>query len=117
MIIRKLSAKEKKAQKEFLLEALADRQDEFLRLLDECKIQDPRFFLKIYTELSKTVMPKETKMDVTIGINRDFDELKAMSSMTLISPEQQLPSLSTFVQMEPFPDINKDVIELSENEQ
>lgn len=116
MIIRKLTPKEKKAQKEFLREALAERQEDFLRLLDECKIQDPRFFLKIYTELSKTIMPKETKLDVTVGINRDFDELKAMSSMTLISPEQQLPSLSTFVQMEQFPDMSKDVVELSDED-
>lgn len=69
---------DRKAQREFLLQALQERQDKFLELLDKAAKDDPVLYLRMYMELSKLVVPKNSDVNVNLSLNRDFIELKAL---------------------------------------
>ena len=70
---------QRKAQKQFVLDCLSDNQQKFLDVLEEIREKDPRCYAKLYVDFCRLVIPKESKMDVNIGITADFQELQALS--------------------------------------
>ena len=79
----------KSAQKEFIRDWLARKQETF----EECMVQlaeyDPKTFATIYKDLTKHMIPKQSEVSVTHGLDEDFKQLAAMS-MTKVSSDRQI---------------------------
>ena len=68
-----------KAHRDFLLKCLEENQEDFRRLLADTAIEDPRLFLKLNIELAKLLLPKQQDVNVSLTLNQDFLELKALA--------------------------------------
>lgn len=68
-----------KAHRDFLLKCLEENQEDFRRLLADTAIEDPRLFLKLNLELAKLLLPKQQDVNVSLTLNQDFLELKALA--------------------------------------
>lgn len=77
------------AQKEFIRDWLARKQDKFEECMDQLAEYDPKTFATIYKDLTKHMIPKQSEVSVTHGLDEDFKQLAAMS-MTKISSEKQI---------------------------
>ena len=69
-----------KAHRDFLLRCLEENQELFRQRLYECASEDPKFFLKIYTEISKHLVPHQQDVNVNLTLNQDFQALQALAS-------------------------------------
>ncbi len=79
----------KSAQKEFLRDFLARHQEKFEEKMDELSEYDPKTYCTIYKDLMKHMIPKQSEVSVTHGLDEDFKQLAAMG-MTKINSERQL---------------------------
>ena len=79
---KKLLPKGKKAQKEFIRDLLSKNQEKFEELADH----DPKAWLLLYHDMQKHVVPKQSQVDVSVGINKDFQELVALSTTKTDDP-------------------------------
>lgn len=69
----------KSAQKEFLRDFLARHQDKFEEAMDQLFEYDPKTYATIYKDLMKHMIPKQSEVSVTHGLDEDFKELVALS--------------------------------------
>lgn len=69
-----------RAQKEFVRELLSKNQRKFEEVFDELAERDPKRWVELYIDLTKHVIPKQTDVSVSVGISKDFDELKMLGS-------------------------------------
>lgn len=69
----------KSAQKEFLRDFLARHQDKFGEAMDQLFEYDPKTYATIYKDLMKHMIPKQSEVSVTHGLDEDFKELVALS--------------------------------------
>lgn len=79
----------KSAQKEFLRDFLARHQDKFDEKMDELAEYDPKTYCTIYKDLMKHMIPKQSEVSVTHGLDEDFKQLAAMG-MTKVSNDKTL---------------------------
>lgn len=79
----------KSAQKEFLRDFLARHQDKFEEKMDELAYYDPKTYCTIYKDLMKHMIPKQSEVSVTHGLDEDFKQLAAMG-MTKVSNDKAL---------------------------
>ena len=83
---KKLLPKGKKAQKEFIRDLLSKNQDKFEELFEELAEHDPKAWLLLYHDMQKHVVPKQSQVNVSVGINKDFQELVALSTTKTDDP-------------------------------
>lgn len=79
----------KSAQKEFLRDFLARHQEKFEEKMDELAELDPKTYVTIYKDLMKHMIPKQSEVSVTHGLDEDFKQLAAMG-MTKVSNDKTL---------------------------
>lgn len=77
---KKLLPQGKKAQKEFIRDLLARNQEKFEELFEELADHDPKAWLLLYQDMQKHIVPKQQQVNVAVGINKDFQELVALST-------------------------------------
>ena len=83
---KKLLPKGKKAQKEFIRDLLSKNQEKFEELFEELADHDPKAWLLLYHDMQKHVVPKQSQVDVSVGINKDSQELVALSTTKTDDP-------------------------------
>ena len=83
---KKLLSKGKKAQKEFIRDLLSRNQEKFEELFEELAEHDPKAWLLLYHDMQKHVVPKQSQVNVSVGINKDFQELVALSTTKTDDP-------------------------------
>lgn len=69
----------KSAQKEYIRDFLARNQEKFEECMNQLAEYDPKIFVTIYKDLSKHMIPKQSEVSVTHGLDQDFKELAALS--------------------------------------
>lgn len=69
----------KSAQKEFLRDFLARNQEKFESCMNELAEYDPKTYVTIYKDLMKHMIPKQSEVSVTHGLDEDFKQLAALS--------------------------------------
>ena len=69
----------KSAQKEYIRDFLARNQEKFEECMNQLAEYDPKTFVTIYKDLSKHMIPKQSEVSVTHGLDHDFKELAALS--------------------------------------
>lgn len=79
----------KSAQKEFLRDFLARHQEKFEEKMDELSEYDPKTYCTIYKDLMKHIIPKQSEVSVTHGLDDDFKQLAALS-MTKVNSDKAL---------------------------
>lgn len=83
---KKLLPKGKKAQNEFIRDLLSKNQEKFEELFEELAEHDPKAWLLLYHDMQKHVVPKQSQVNVSVGINKDFQELVALSTTKTDDP-------------------------------
>ncbi|WP_308247322.1 hypothetical protein [uncultured Prevotella sp.] len=83
---KKLLPKGEKAQKEFIRDLLSKNQEKFEELFEELAEHDPKAWLLLYHDMQKHVVPKQSQVNVSVGINKDFQELVALSTTKTDDP-------------------------------
>lgn len=69
----------KSAQKEFLRDFLARNQEKFESCMNELAECDPKTYVTVYKDLMKHMIPKQSEVSVTHGLDEDFKQLAALS--------------------------------------
>ena len=83
----------KSAQKEFLRDLLARHQERFEEKMIELSEYDPKTYCTLYANLMKHIIPKQSEVSVTHGLDEDFKQLAAMG-MTKVSSDKALDMTS-----------------------
>lgn len=83
---KKLLPAGRKAQKEFIRDLLSTNQEKFEELFSELAEHDPKAWLLLYHDMQKHVVPKQSQLNVSVGINEDFQELQALSTTKTDDP-------------------------------
>lgn len=83
---KKLLPAGRKAQKEFIRDLLSTNQEKFEELFSELAKHDPKAWLLLYHDMQKHVVPKQSQLNVSVGINKDFQELQALSTTKTDDP-------------------------------
>lgn len=83
---KKLLPAGRKAQKEFIRDLLSTNQEKFEELFSELAEHDPKAWLLLYHDMQKHVVPKQSHLNVSVGINKDFQELQALSTTKTDDP-------------------------------
>ena len=55
-------------------------------LFEELAEHDPKAWLLLYHDMQKHVVPKQSQVNVSVGINKDFQELVALSTTKTDDP-------------------------------
>ena len=79
----------KSAQKEFLRDYLARNQEKFEECMDQLAEYDPKTYATIYKDLMKHMIPKQSEVSVTHGLDKDFKQLAALG-MTKVNDNNQI---------------------------
>lgn len=75
---KKILPVSKSAQKEFIRDFLARNQEKFEECMDQLAEYDPKTYATIYKDLTKHMIPKQSEMSVTHGLDEDFKQLVAL---------------------------------------
>ena len=103
---KKILPMKKSAQKEFLRDFLARHQEKFEEKMDELSEYDPKTYCTIYKDLMKHMIPKQSEVSVTHGLDEDFKQLAALG-MTKINDGNALEiSSSPQIQDADFEELN-----------
>lgn len=70
----------KKQAKEFISNYLTDHQGDFEETMEELRYGNPKRWAELYVEMTKMVVPKQTDVNVNVGIHKDFRELHALAT-------------------------------------
>jgi hypothetical protein len=71
-----------KGQKEFLRDFVNAEQETFERIMKELETYAPTKWVDVYMKMNQMVIPKESNINVNVGLNRDFQELVNMGRMS-----------------------------------
>ena len=69
----------KSAQKEYIRDFLARNQEKFEEGMDQLAEYDPKTYVTIYKDLTKHMIPKQSEVSVTHGLDEDFKQLAALA--------------------------------------
>jgi len=78
----------KSAQKEFIRDYLARNQEKFEECMDQLAEYDPKTYATIYKDLTKHMIPKQSEVSVTHGVDEDFKQLMALGMTTVEDNEE-----------------------------
>lgn len=67
------------AQKEYIRDFLARNQEKFEECMDQLAEYDPKTYVTIYKDLTKHMIPKQSEVSVTHGLDEDFKQLAALA--------------------------------------
>lgn len=84
---KKLLPKSKRAQKEFIRDLLSSNQKKFEELFNELAEHDPKAWLMLYHDMQKHIVPKQAQLNVSVGINKDFQDLQALALTKTDDPQ------------------------------
>lgn len=76
---KKILPVSKSAQKEFIRDFLARHQDKFEDCMNQLAEYDPKTYVTIYANLTKHMIPKQSEVSVTHGLDEDFKQLAALA--------------------------------------
>lgn len=79
----------KSAQKEYIRDFLARNQEKFEECMNQLAEYDPKTYVSIYAQLTKHMIPKQSEMSVTHGLDDDFKQLMALG-MTTVEDEDEV---------------------------
>lgn len=99
-----------KAHKAFISEFLADGQETFKEVMDEVRLGNPRRWAELYIEMTKLVMPKESNVNVNIGINKDFRDLHLLATTKVLEKKQDGQLVEKLSRMGPIEDVDYEEI-------
>lgn len=80
---KKILPVSKSAQKEFIRDFLARNQEKFEECMDQLAEYDPKTYATIYKDLTKHMIPKQSEVSVTHGLDEDFKQLMALGMTTV----------------------------------
>ncbi len=86
---KKILPVKKSAQKEFLRDFLARHQEKFEDCMNQLAEYDPKTYATIYKDLMKHMIPKQSEVSVTHGLDDDFKQLAALS-VTKVDEKNEL---------------------------
>lgn len=86
---KKILPVSKSAQKEYIRDFLARNQEKFEECMNELAQYDPKTYVTIYAQLTKHMIPKQSEMSVTHGLDEDFKQLMALG-MTTVEDEDEV---------------------------
>lgn len=69
----------KSAQKEYIRDFLARNQEKFEECMDQLAEYAPKTYVTIYKDLTKHMIPKQSEVSVTHGLDEDFKQLAALA--------------------------------------
>jgi hypothetical protein len=69
----------KSAQKEYIRDFLARNQEKFEECMNQLAEYDPKTYVTIYKDLTKHMIPKQSEVSVTHGLDEDFKQLAALA--------------------------------------
>lgn len=98
----------KSAQKEFIRDFLSRNQEKFEECMNQLAEYDPKTYVTIYKDLSKHMIPKQSEVSVTHGLDQDFKELMALSTTKIEGREvvgiSNIPEIqdTDFVELKEF---------------
>ena len=78
----------KSAQKEPIRDYLARNQEKFEECMDQLAEYDPKTYATIYKDLTKHMIPKQSEVSVTHGVDEDFKQLMALGMTTVEDNEE-----------------------------
>ena len=76
---KKILPVSKSAQKEYIRDFLARNQEKFEECMNQLAEYDPKTYVTIYAQLTKHMIPKQSEMSVTHGLDEDFKQLAALA--------------------------------------
>ena len=76
---KKILPVSKSAQKEYIRDFLARNQEKFEECMDQLAEYDPKTYVTIYKDLTKHMIPKQSEVSVTHGLDEDFKQLAALA--------------------------------------
>lgn len=79
----------KSAQKEYIRDFLARNQEKFEECMNQLAEYDPKTYVTIYAQLTKHMIPKQSEISVTHGLDDDFKQLMALG-MTTVEDEDEV---------------------------
>lgn len=71
------------SQRDYVLHFLENNRHTFAMCMKRLESSNPTTWVKVYMSMSKMVTPKETNMNVTVGLSKDMMELKALANTGL----------------------------------
>ena len=77
--VKKLLPARKSAQKEYIRDWLARSQEQFEDCMNQLAEYDPKTYVTIYKDLTKHMIPKQSEVSVTHGLDEDFKQLAALA--------------------------------------
>ena len=86
---KKILPVSKSAQKEFIRDFLSRHQDKFEDCMNQLAEYDPKTYVTIYKDLTKHMIPKQSEVSVTHGLDDDFKQLMALG-MTTVEDEDEV---------------------------
>lgn len=86
---KKILPVSKSAQKEYIRDFLARNQEKFEECMNQLAECDPKTYVTIYAQLTKHMIPKQSEMSVTHGLDDDFKQLMALG-MTTVEDEDEV---------------------------
>lgn len=86
---KKILPVSKSAQKEYIRDFLARNQEKFEKCMNQLAEYDPKTYVTIYAQLTKHMIPKQSEMSVTHGLDDDFKQLMALG-MTTVEDEDEV---------------------------
>lgn len=86
---KKILPVSKSAQKEYIRDFLARNQEKFEKCMNQLAEYDPKTYATIYAQLTKHMIPKQSEMSVTHGLDDDFKQLMALG-MTTVEDEDEV---------------------------
>lgn len=86
---KKILPMSKSAQKEYIRDFLARNQEKFEECMNQLAKYDPKTYVTIYAQLTKHMIPKQSEMSVTHGLDDDFKQLMALG-MTTVEDEDEV---------------------------
>lgn len=86
---KKILPVSKSAQKEYIRDFLARNQEKFEECMNKLAEYDPKTYVTIYAQLTKHMIPKQSEMSVTHGLDDDFKQLMALG-MTTVEDEDEV---------------------------
>lgn len=85
---KSLLPSKKSAQKEYLRDFLARNQEKFEICMDQLAEYDPKTYATIYKDLMKHMIPKQSEVSVSHGLDEDFKQLMALGMTTVEDDEE-----------------------------
>lgn len=86
---KKILPVSKSAQKEYIRDFLARNQEKFEECMNQLAKYDPKTYVTIYANLTKHMIPKQSEVSVTHGLDDDFKQLMALG-MTTVEDEDEV---------------------------